>query len=288
MAWGIIANISTWISLIAFLAATAAWVFKVHSARDERLIRTATTEQQATLVRKVLATTDINTDKLTKDQQYKLALEQTQNRVKTFKITAIVVCFLATIALSVTTFAIYMNTTIDPPPDNEARFDVKFESIKYFKVGKQIRAQLTLHAFPLTNKNTEAATIFTGKIDVHNEDLYDKTIDTSNLTCKEIKSCLYAKVFEEYTNDPIIVKGGNPNPVNITSIFDIPPSVKLIRIWFAFYQKEANNNNLCTIDTVKPPLKEEIPYLKVITTKGEDTTDKCWQATDVIIQPVAL
>lgn len=284
--WEAIAYVSSGVTLIAFIAATVAWVYKAKSEERERLIRTAKPEQRADLVRNALEFFHVESSGLTKEQQYKLALEQIHARARRFKVTAVVVCFLAVVAAVVTVYAITENRTVAPGPlktENETRFDVKFGNIKFFKIGEKIRAELVLHAIPLTKRNEEAATIFAGMIVVHNEELFEINRDSSTLTCQETKSCLTARVFREYQDNPLIVRGGDLDPINITSVFDLPASVKLIRIYWEFYQKEANDHNLCVIDNSKQSPKEGIPFLKVVTKGGAETKDVCWKATDVTI-----
>lgn len=295
--WAVIADISTWTTLVAFLAATAAWAFKAYSERNERLILNAETEHQAKLAEKIISKTieyidDLEINTLTKEQRYNLALEQIHNRANRFKITSIVICFIAATSLAFTAYA--MNAakketqTNNTQPDNEIRFDVKLDDIKFFKIGDKIRTQVTLQANSLTKNNNESATIFTGMITAHNEELFDAERDASYPTCKEATSCLYTKVFKEFLKNPIVIRGGDSTPSNITTIFDIPENVKLIRLSWTFYQKEANNRMSCTINTNKPPPIEGIPFLKVVTSNGADRADGCWKSADRTIKPVIL
>ena len=104
--WEAIAYVSSGLTLTAFLAAVAAWVYKNKSEEKERLLRAAPQSQRAKLVEQALESFHVDTSGLTKQQQYDLAVQQIQARSQRFRWTAIVVVLLVLIAATVAVYAI--------------------------------------------------------------------------------------------------------------------------------------------------------------------------------------
>jgi len=104
--WNAINYVTSGLALVAFLAAVTAWTYRSKTAERERLIRSATESDRGELVRNALEFFNIDTYGLTKEQQFKLALEQIHARGHRFVISAAVVCFLAVVAVSIAAYAI--------------------------------------------------------------------------------------------------------------------------------------------------------------------------------------
>ncbi len=294
--WQAISYVTSGLTLLAFAYSVIAWIYKTKSEERERLIRIAKEEQRAELVRNALEFFHVETKGLTKEQQYNLALEQIQSRAQRFRITAAVVCFIALITAIITAFAISKVGKPAIKPATAAttvatgKFTINDCDIQFIRLGDKIRTEVSLRAIPITKNNDEVATILTGMVVLHNEELVDlsqKGPETS-LTCGETKSCLGVKLFDNLEEKPLIIRGGDLPPTTITAVFNIPLSVKVVRVYWEFYQKEAGENKLCVIDESKQPPKEGIPFLKVVTRGGEKTDDHCWRACGKKIIRVAL
>ena len=104
--WEAIAYVSSGLTLTAFLAAVAAWIYKHRSEEKERLLRTAPQSKRAKLVEQALESFHVDTSGLTKKQQYDLAVQQIQARAQRFRWTAIVIVVLVLIAATVAAYAI--------------------------------------------------------------------------------------------------------------------------------------------------------------------------------------
>jgi hypothetical protein len=104
--WSAISYITSGLALVAFLAAVTAWVYKSKTEERERLIRSANEGERGELVKHALEFFNINAANLTKEQQFRLALEQIQARGRRFMISAAVVCLLAVVAVGITAYAI--------------------------------------------------------------------------------------------------------------------------------------------------------------------------------------
>jgi len=107
MPWDAIQYVSSGITLVAFIAAIAAWIYRYRILQNERLIRTAPENERSALVERALEIFSIDTKQLSRQQQYDLALEQIRGRAARFRMTSIVVVIIAILAVGVTTFAIF-------------------------------------------------------------------------------------------------------------------------------------------------------------------------------------
>jgi hypothetical protein len=104
--WEAIGYVSSGVSLVAFVVAVAAWLYKSQSESKERLIQQAAEADRAELVKHTLEFFHVETKGLTKQQQAEVALEQIRARTERFRIVAIVVCFLSVVAGGVSVYAI--------------------------------------------------------------------------------------------------------------------------------------------------------------------------------------
>ena len=104
--WQSIQYVSSGLTLVAFITAVAAWLYRQSSLKTERLIKTAPDEERAKLVRATLEFFDVDTAKLTKEQQFNLALTQVHARARRFLVAALVVALLAVLAAIVAGVAI--------------------------------------------------------------------------------------------------------------------------------------------------------------------------------------
>jgi hypothetical protein len=111
--WDAITYVTSGVTLAAFLAAVAAWVYRNKLLEQERLIRAAPETERAGLVARTLEFFDVDPAKLTRDQQFQLALTQIHQRASRFRITAIVVMMIALLAAGVAVAAIYQSQATD-------------------------------------------------------------------------------------------------------------------------------------------------------------------------------
>lgn len=107
MIWQYLQYVTTGLTLAAFAIAAGAWIYKSSSEKSERLIRTAPEEERSALVSRALEFFDINTQGLTKEQQYRLALAQIHSRAQRFRTIAMVVCLLALALTGISLYAIH-------------------------------------------------------------------------------------------------------------------------------------------------------------------------------------
>ena len=104
--WEAIGLVSSGVTLAAFIAAAAATIYSRAARKQERLIKLADEDQRADLVLNALEFFQVDSSKLSRQQQFELALEQIKARARRFMILAISVCFIAVIAGGVTAYAI--------------------------------------------------------------------------------------------------------------------------------------------------------------------------------------
>jgi hypothetical protein len=106
MLWNVIPYVTTGVTLAAFLAAVAAWVYRLKIVNKERLIRSASEEDRAELVVSALEFFNVDTGNLTKKQQFDLALTQIHARAHRFLLTSILIAIVFFVAAAITALAI--------------------------------------------------------------------------------------------------------------------------------------------------------------------------------------
>lgn len=105
--WTAIQYVGSGLTLVAFLAALAAWLYRRQLLIKERLIQSVPEGKRAELVERTLVLFKVDTHRLTKKQQYDLALEQIREQARKFKLTAGVIVIIAIIAAALTVAAIW-------------------------------------------------------------------------------------------------------------------------------------------------------------------------------------
>lgn len=107
MLWKAIAYVGSGITLFAFVAAVAAWVYRTKLLEAERIIRLAPKNQRASLIEKKLQSFNVDTSRLTNQQKYSLLIHQNLEQARRYRTRAIVVVVIAILAASVSAFAIF-------------------------------------------------------------------------------------------------------------------------------------------------------------------------------------
>ncbi len=111
--WNSIASVSTGFALAAFLAAVAAWIIKAKSEENGNLISKADNNTKARLVQDALEFFHVDSENLTKEQQYSIVMEQIGNRAKKFRILAILIAFISLVAAMLAAFSIYASQPVN-------------------------------------------------------------------------------------------------------------------------------------------------------------------------------
>jgi hypothetical protein len=97
--------VTTAFTLAAFLAAVAAWLVRHKMQEKERLLKTAPEEKRALLVASALEFFQVDTKRLTKQQQFELALQQIRARAQRFYLSTILIAIIA-LAAAVMVYAL--------------------------------------------------------------------------------------------------------------------------------------------------------------------------------------
>jgi hypothetical protein len=119
MPWSAIAYVSSGLTLIAFIVAVAAWVHSNNILGVERRIKLAPAQDRAALVEQTLEFFRVDTTKLTRAQQYDLAIRQIEGRAQRFRTVARVVTVVAVVAGGVAVYAL----SRPPIPVRDATID---------------------------------------------------------------------------------------------------------------------------------------------------------------------
>ncbi|MDY7013997.1 MAG: N-acetylmuramoyl-L-alanine amidase, partial [Cyanobacteriota bacterium] len=126
--WESIALVSSGITLVAFIGAVAAWLYRARIQQSERLIRTAPLQERTRLVEQALESFRIDASGLTKQQQYNLALVQIKEREIRFRTTAIAIVIIAIVFAVVTVLAI--QRTPNPLDESDRAYEERLQKLE--------------------------------------------------------------------------------------------------------------------------------------------------------------
>lgn len=104
--WTAIKYVGSAVTLVAFIAAVAAWLYRSRLLSRERLLRTAPEQERAALVERTLVLFKVDAERLKRDQRYDLALRQIQGQASRYRTTAAVVVTIAVLAAALTSIAL--------------------------------------------------------------------------------------------------------------------------------------------------------------------------------------
>jgi len=113
--WKTVANVSSGLTLLAFITAAAVLVYRRRLLQTERLIRSTPENQRAHLVGRVFDAVNVDTRGLTREQRYQLALKLIHSRSRRFMISALIIVITAFLAAGLAAYAI--NRQRDIPRD---------------------------------------------------------------------------------------------------------------------------------------------------------------------------
>jgi Pentapeptide repeats (9 copies)/Pentapeptide repeats (8 copies) len=105
--WTAITYVSGGLTLIAFIVAVAASLYRQKILQKQKLILTAAEEDRQSLVMAALEFFNVDPAALTKQQQFDLAMQQIKARATRFLISSIVVTLIAILGVPLTAFAIW-------------------------------------------------------------------------------------------------------------------------------------------------------------------------------------
>ena len=116
--WEAIKYVSNGITLLAFITAVVAWVYRTRILARERTIRLAPENERRELVERTLEFFSIDTAGLSRQQKYNLAIKQVQERAARFRLAAFAIIIIALLATGVSIFAIWeVPEPLKPKPD---------------------------------------------------------------------------------------------------------------------------------------------------------------------------
>lgn len=118
--WNAIASVTSGLTLLAFLAAVGAFVFRSRLLQQVRMIQSAKEADRVQLVQNALEVFHVDASKLTRQDQYRIAMEQIRLRAQRFKISAIVVTIFAFIGGGAAILSIAGDPRAAPGKDGRA------------------------------------------------------------------------------------------------------------------------------------------------------------------------
>lgn len=170
-------------------------------------------------------------------------------------------------------------------PDRDIRFEARLVSAKFYQLRDKRKGEFVWKFEPTLNDPTKAINVFLGLTVLHDEAKVSRK-DTSDKSCEEVLSCLSYKYWDMQT-DPIIIRGGPPsNGSEASWVTEIPNDITVVRLYWEFYQREADLGNKCSIATRNP--KGGIPSLEVTSPSGSKPDGVCYYSKDKKIIKVVL
>jgi hypothetical protein len=148
--WQAIAYVSSGVTLLAFFAATAAWLYRYVIVQKERLIRASSEDQRAPLVELALEYVGIDPGTLTKAQRYEIAMRQIQLRAVRYRTAAVVIFLIALLTAIVGCTAMWIgNRTAD---SDKLREEIKSTTIKLEGLIDKVTTQSESHKPSIADK----------------------------------------------------------------------------------------------------------------------------------------
>ena len=177
-----------------------------------------------------------------------------------------------------------------PNAEKQIRFDTRFEEAKFYKVdADKVRGDFTVRFVPITNNNSEVATIFIGIASFHDDEKVDRDAwSKHDKRCDQSPSCIHPPLVWKWDtpNNELIVRGGTPGLLHsFSATFD--RNVKRVLLYWEFYQREADNGARCEIDKTRPVPLDGLPYVHSVK-DGKSLNNWCYRAWDqkvVAVEP---
>jgi hypothetical protein len=104
--WMALKYVGSGLTLVAFVCALAAWLYRYQLQKKERLIRSVPEGERARLVEQTLVLFKVESTKLTREQQYNLALRQIREHARKYQVTAALIVIFGVLAAVLTFFAL--------------------------------------------------------------------------------------------------------------------------------------------------------------------------------------
>jgi hypothetical protein len=169
-----------------------------------------------------------------------------------------------------------MEQGLTKDPESDIRFEARLAKAEFFKVQGKQKGEFTWKLEPTIVDQEKAIRVFLGLTVLHNEDTIP-AISTTDKSCSEVPSCISYKLWN-MEKDPVVIRGGPPSSGSeISWVTEIPKGVKVIRVYWEFYQLEADSGNKCSI--IAPHPKGGMPLLGPVSASGEKAKGVCYYST---------
>ena len=173
-----------------------------------------------------------------------------------------------------------------------ARFDMslKAQDVHFRRLGDEFSmVDINWKVFSLAQNSSEGgATVFIGIVIIHDADKISNPgfANVTSKPCDQVSSCIGVYVFKDFSRRPVFVPSG--------ADFHMPGSIKIkdkgtvkkVRIYWEFYQREGQNGNICKFDNDYIHPEGGLPYLAMYNSQGEKVGRLCYLSMDRIEIPV--
>jgi hypothetical protein len=157
--WRAIQYVTTPITLIAFVVAVSAWLYRARIFERKRLIETAKTEDRAELVLAVLKTYPIPCDNLTRDQKFELLkklVQQDANRFRTIAIVAVLISILTAAVLGLALVAPSIGITKGDNDGAESHYQAELRAKSLSELNEVDETKRTLAVMKVASYGEDA------------------------------------------------------------------------------------------------------------------------------------
>ena len=187
-----------------------------------------------------------------------------------------------------------LKENLAPGKSPDWRFRVQIENpklINHDSERKKYEIIVTFDFHSLMVDKNERAHVFLGYTEVLDDRLIPVKIKNrlQRQSCWKLEECRTLNptpqihgtrtIWDGLIKNPLPIFGGiGPDipPQKWDYVFEIPDDIERFGIWWAFYQKEGQNNSKCQIDHSREHSEDQIPYLKMVSVEGKTIEKSCF------------
>lgn len=277
--WSSIKYVTSGLTLIAFLACVVALILKNAADARRREIELAPKEKRPELISDMLRNFGVHTGNLTQAQQYNIAIQSIEFRIRRLKILSITFLSASIIGLGIASILFSNRDEVKIAP----KFDISIGDVIFFKVANKVEAETTINFKSVTENNNMESTIFSGILVAHDETKISNNASIQESDpCSTVNSCIGTSLFLGKPYMPIYIRGGvaGLGATQLKTRFEVPRETSVIRLHAIFYQREGGNNTECIIDDSISHNSGSLPFFKRISASGDFVDNNCVAAFD--------
>ena len=167
--------------------------------------------------------------------------------------------------------------------ETQLRFEADLKEANFIRhpTSKKVRAEFVWILRPVLEDNQLAAHIFIGEASLWDDELLEcgESVGGGNSRCQDGGRPIRQKVWSELQENPIILRGGTAGSY-VTWMTMLPVGVKVVRLDWDFYQREADDNAFCRPKESPYVPPAGIPLLETAHVSGAPAKGLCYHSYD--------